>query len=82
MSATHLFDELTSRISQLAATSPAGDLEKNARALATGLLSRLDLVTREEFDVQKELLARARDQIRTLEARIAQLERAPSQPDQ
>lgn len=82
MSATRLFDELTSRVSQLAATSPAGDLEKNARALATGLLSRLDLVTREEFDIQKELLVRARDQIRTLEARIAQLERTPNQPGQ
>lgn len=82
MSAAGLFDELSSRISQLAAASPAGDMERNARALATGLLSRLDLVTREEFEIQKELLTRARDQIRTLEARIAQLERAPEKPGQ
>lgn len=82
MSATRLFDELASRVSQLAATSPAGDMERNARALATGLLSRLDLVTREEFEIQKELLTRAREQIRALEARITQLEQAPDKPGQ
>lgn len=78
MSPTQLFDEVSHRLSQLTATSPAADLEKNARALMTGLFSRLDLVTREEFEIQRELLARARERIDALEARIAQLEQAQS----
>ncbi|QDX81546.1 phosphoheptose isomerase [Denitratisoma sp. DHT3] len=76
MSPTQLFDEVAHRLSQLAATSPAADLEKNARALMTGLFSRLDLVTREEFEIQRALLAHARERIDALEARVAQLEQA------
>ncbi len=69
-----LLDDISARISQLAATGPAKDLEKNARALLGGVLGRLELVTREEFDVQKEVLSRARARLETLEARIAELE--------
>lgn len=69
-----LLDDISARISQLAANSPAKDLEKNARALLGGVLGRLELVTREEFDVQKEVLSRARARLETLEARIAELE--------
>lgn len=82
MSPTQLFDEMAQRISQLAATSPAADLERNARALMSGLFSRLDLVTRDEFEIQRELLARARERIDALEARIAQLEQTPGKPGQ
>ena len=75
MTPAELLDELASRLSQLRSTGPAADFEKNARALASGLLGRLDLVSRDEFDVQRELLARAQEQLRQLEARIAELER-------
>ena len=69
-----LLDDISARISQLAANSPAKDLEKNAKALLGGVLGRLELVTREEFDVQREVLTRARARLETLEARVAELE--------
>ena len=69
-----LFEDMSARLAQLAATTPVGDLEKNMRALLAGLFERLDLVTREEFDVQRELLARAREKLTALEARLAELE--------
>jgi ubiquinone biosynthesis accessory factor UbiK len=69
------FDDLSARLSELLATSPARDIEKNVRALVGAALGRLDLVTRAEFDVQVKLLARAREQLAALEARVAELER-------
>ena len=69
------FDELSTRLSELLATSPARDVDKNVRALVSAALGRLDLVTREEFDVQAKLLARAREQLAALEARVTELER-------
>ena len=68
------FEELSGKISQLVASSPAGEFEKNARAAMTSAFARLDLVTREEFDVQVKVLARAREKIEALEARLAQSE--------
>lgn len=66
--------DLSARISELAAASPAGDLEKNLRALLGGLFERLDLVTREEYDVQVALVEKARQRLASLEARVAELE--------
>jgi BMFP domain-containing protein YqiC len=70
-----LFEEMTAKLSELAATGPAKDVEKNARALLASLFSRLDLVTREEFDVQADVLARTREKLTALEARVAELEK-------
>jgi BMFP domain-containing protein YqiC len=75
MQRSKLVEELASKLSELAAASPARDVEKNFRALMSAALGRLDLVTREEFDVQAKLLARAREQLVALEARVAELER-------
>ena len=69
-----LLAELSARLAQLAASNPARDLEKNFRAMLSGTFSRLDLVSREEYDVQVEVLARARARLESLEARIAELE--------
>ena len=69
-----LLDELAGRFSQLAATGPARDLERNARALLGGFFNRMELVTREEFDLQKEVLARTRSRLEALEARVADLQ--------
>ena len=71
-------DDLSAKVSELLATSPAQDIEKNVRALVSSALGRLDLVTREEFDVHAKLLARAREQLAALEARLAELERQQS----
>jgi len=69
-----LLDDLAARLADLAASGPARDIEKNARALLAGLLTRLDLVTREEFDVQQQVLARTREKLAALEARLSALE--------
>ena len=69
-----LFDELTMKIRDLIANSPARDVEKNLQAMLTSLFARLDLVTREEFDVQTAVLARTREKLTRLEARLAELE--------
>jgi BMFP domain-containing protein YqiC len=65
------------------ASTPAGDIEKNLRAALGSLFAKLDLVTREEFDVQREVLARTRAKLQALEARVAELEaaRAPSRSE-
>jgi len=74
MQQNRLFEELSAKINGLLAQTPAKDVEKNLRALLGNFFSRLDLVTREEFDVQARLLARSREQITALETRIAELE--------
>jgi ubiquinone biosynthesis accessory factor UbiK len=81
MQQNRLFEELNAKISALLAQSPAKDAEKNLRALLATFFSRLDLVTREEFDVQARLLARSREQVAALEARIAGLEAKTSKPN-
>ena len=67
-------DEIAARIGQALQNSPAKDLEKNVKAMLTSSLSRLDLVTRQEFDVQREVLARTREKVEALETRVADLE--------
>ena len=74
MSTPRFLDEIGSRLSELAANSPARDIEKNVKAMLGSAFSRLDLVTREEFDVQREVLVQARQKLGELEARIAELE--------
>ena len=74
-----IFDELSKRLSDTIAASPAADIEKNARALLSGFFSRLDFVTREEFDVQAKVLQRTREKLQALEARIVQIETAQTQ---
>ncbi len=67
-------DDLAARIGQALQNSPAKDLEKNVKALLSSSLSRLDLVTRKDFDVQAQVLARTREKLEKLEVRVAELE--------
>jgi BMFP domain-containing protein YqiC len=69
-----LLDGFTERMKELLASSPAKDVEKNVRALLTSLFSRLELVTREEFDVQRQVLLRTREKLQQLELRVSALE--------
>jgi BMFP domain-containing protein YqiC len=71
---SRLFEELRSRIDQALRDSPAQDVEKNIRALLAAWFERMDLVLREDFEVQKKLLERAQTKLAELEARIAELE--------
>ena len=71
----NLLHDIERRMREVLAQSPAADLEKNLRALLSGVFARLDLVTREEFDVQRQVLLRTREKLASLEAQVAELER-------
>lgn len=74
MADANLLEEIDRKMKDILAQSPAADLQKNLRALLASAFSRLDLVAREEFDVQREVLARTRAQLQELEAKLAELE--------
>ena len=74
MANPRFFEELDQKMKDILARSPAADLERNLRVLLQSAFGRLDLVTREEFDVQREVLARTRAKLQELEARLAELE--------
>lgn len=74
MAGPRFLDELGAKLSELAASNPARDFEKNAKAMLGSAFGKLDLVTREEFDVQREVLAHARQKLVELEERVAALE--------
>lgn len=78
MKPTDLFNDLQQKVSEALRNSPAKDIEKNVRSMMTQGFARLDLVTREEFDVQSQVLARTRARLEELEARVAELERRAS----
>ena len=73
-------DSIDKLAKTLAETLPQGlrsvrdDLEKNFRAVLQSSLGKLDLVTREEFEVQEAVLARSREKLDALEARLAKME--------
>ena len=69
------FDEMNARISEALRNSPAQDVEKNLRAMLAAWFDRMDLVLREDFEVQKKLLERAQAKLSELEARVADLEK-------
>lgn len=66
--------ELSARLAELAKSNPAKDLERNVRALLSSAFARMELVTREEYDAQAQVLARAREKLAAMEARIAEVE--------
>ncbi|MGL4996013.1 MAG: accessory factor UbiK family protein [Deefgea sp.] len=68
------FDDIASKISDAIAASPAKDVEKNIRAMMGTAFNKMDLVTREEFEIQQEVLARTRETLTQMEARVADLE--------
>jgi BMFP domain-containing protein YqiC len=68
------FGDFQKNVSELIAKSPAADIERNVKAMMAQTFSRLDLITREEFDTQSELLERAIARIAVLEAKVRDLE--------
>ena len=70
----NLLSELSARLAAMMAANPAKDLEKNIRGMLASAFTRLELVSREEYDVQVLVLARAREKLTTLETRVAELE--------
>jgi BMFP domain-containing protein YqiC len=68
------FEDFQKNMSDLLAKSPAADIERNMKAMMAQAFSKLDLITREEFDIQADLLNRALARITTLEAKVQALE--------
>ena len=75
------FEEINKKIAEVIAASPAKDIEKNMKAMMTAMFARLDLVTREGFDVQMQVLQRTREKLDALEARLAQVDKSGAESD-
>jgi BMFP domain-containing protein YqiC len=69
-----ILQDLSLKIKELSSSSPLADLEKNIHALLQGALTKLELVSREEFDVQAELLRVTREKLDLLQKRLDALE--------
>ncbi len=67
--------DLVNKMGEVLKQSPAKDIEQNLRAGVTSMLGKLDMVSREEFDVQTEVLVRTREKLAQLEARLTELEK-------
>jgi len=72
-----ILGDLSARLAEMASANPAKDLERNFRALLSSTFARLELVSREEYDIQAQVLARSREKLAALEARVAELESKP-----
>ena len=68
-------NDLAAKLGDVLKQSPAKDIEHNLKAGVTSMLGKLDMVTREEFDVQTEVLVRTREKLAQLEARLTELEK-------
>ncbi|WP_338845865.1 accessory factor UbiK family protein [Massilia sp. W12] len=68
------FNDLQGKFNQVLENSPAKDVQQNMKAMMSQGFAKLDLVTREEFDIQSQVLAKTRARLEALEARVAELE--------
>ena len=74
MDKPNFFSDMQAKINQALENSPAKDIEKNMKAMLSQGFSKMYLVTREEFDVQAQVLAKTRAKLEELELRVAELE--------
>lgn len=74
MNRTQWLEDFQKNLSDLIARSPAADVERNVKAMMGQAFAKMDLITREEFDVQADLLARARERVDQLQTQVQQLE--------
>lgn len=72
--------DVQNKIGDLLRQSPAKDVERNVKAVLAQGFSKLDIVTREDFDTQAQVLARTRQRLEELERRIAHLEQGITEP--
>jgi BMFP domain-containing protein YqiC len=77
-----LFSEISNKIREIIKNSPAGDLEKNINALLKGVFTKMELISREEFDIQAEVLRKTREKLEELEIKQAALEAQISKANQ
>ena len=68
-------EDISNKIREVISNSPAGDLEKNIHALLQSMFTKLELVSREEFDVQAEVLRQTKEKLAALKKQIEALEK-------
>lgn len=77
-----ILNDLQNRLGGILKNSPVKDVERNIKAMLSQSFSKLDLLTREEFDTQAQVLARTRLRLEELERRVAELEqKLAARPD-
>lgn len=74
MLSSQVLNDLSIKIKEIVEGSPLGDAEKNIHALIQGVFTKMELISREEFDVQAEVLRNTREQLAFCEERLAELE--------
>jgi ubiquinone biosynthesis accessory factor UbiK len=74
MNRQNFFEDVQAKLGEMFKNSPAADIERNVKELMAQTLRKMDLVTREEFELQRELLQRSREKLDTLERKVAELE--------
>jgi BMFP domain-containing protein YqiC len=74
MFSSEKLNEISNKIKEVVSNSPLGDAEKNIHALLKGMLTKMELVSREEFDVQAEVLSNTREKLNQLEMKLTELE--------
>lgn len=74
MLSTDKLNEMSNNIKEMFNTSPLKDLDKNIHALIRGAFTKMELVSREEFEVQVEVLRHTREKLQKLEAQLAKFE--------
>ncbi len=74
-----IFSDIQAKINEVLENSPARDIQKNVKAMLSQGFSKLDLVTREEWDVQSHILAKTRAKLEALEMRVTELEKSLKQ---
>ena len=75
-------NEISNKIKDVVSSSPIADIENNLNALLKSMFTKMELVTREEFEVQAEVLRNTRQKLEYLEARLAELESSASETQQ
>jgi BMFP domain-containing protein YqiC len=71
---TEKINEISNKINEMIKSTPLTDVEKNINALIRGAFTKMELVSREEFDVQAEVLRNTREMLHLLEAKLAAIE--------
>ncbi|MFM9835096.1 MAG: accessory factor UbiK family protein [Methylophilaceae bacterium] len=71
---TQALNDLSNKIKEIIKNSPLSEAEKNIHALIQGMFTKMELVSREEFDVQSEVLRNTREKLKQLEAKLAEIE--------
>jgi len=67
--------EISKKIKDIISDSPINDIEENINALLRGIFTKMDLITREEFDVQTGVLKRTREKLESIEKKLTEIEK-------